>query len=139
MAQVARNLIDPIDGFLRKKQFLVLDRDTKFTEQFRDILNAAGVATLLTAIRAPNMNAHAERFVRSIKGECLDRLIFLGEHMLHRALREFVAHYHAERNHQGVGNQLLQPDRGPTPDGPIARRERLGGMLSFYHRRRRAG
>jgi putative transposase len=140
MAQVARNLIDPIDGFLRKKQFFVIDRDSKFTEQFRAILNAAGVATVLTAIRAPNMNSHAERFVLSIKTECLDRMIFFGERMLRRALAEFVAHYHGERNHQGLDNQLIQSEHVlELLDGSVQRRERLGGLLSFYHKRRRAG
>jgi putative transposase len=140
MAQVARNVTDRIDGFLRSKQFLVLDRDSKFTAQFRAILEAAGVATVLTAVRAPNMNAFAERFVRSIKDECLSRMIFFGEGMLRRALGEFVAHYHEERNHQGIGNRLLRPQAADAQgDGPVVRRERLGGLLSYYYRKRRAG
>ena len=139
MARVARNLTDHVDGFLRDKQFAVLDRDRKFTAQFRAILEAAGVAPVLTAVRAPNMNAFAERFVRSIQDECLSKVIFFGEGMLHRALREFVAHYHEERNHQGVGNRLLRPRAADLGgDGPVVRRERLGGMLSYYHRKRRA-
>jgi transposase InsO family protein len=139
MGRVARNLTDHVDGFLRDKRHVVLDRDTKFTAQFRDILEAAGVAPIFTAVRAPNMNAFAERFVRTIQDECLSKMIFVGEGMLHRALCEFVAHYHEERNHQGVGNRLLRPrteDLGA--DGPVVRRERLGGMLSYYHRKRRA-
>jgi transposase InsO family protein len=140
MAQVARNLVDHVDGFLRHKQFLVLDRDSKFTAQFRAILESAGVATVLTAVRAPNMNAFAERFVRSIKDECLSKMIFVGEGMLHRALREFVAHYHEERNHQGIGNRLLRTRASDNKrDGPVVRRERLGGLLSYYYRKRRAG
>src|SRR5262245_4311855 len=140
MAQVARNLVDTVDGFLRQKQFLVVDRDSKFDAAFRRILNAAGVHALRTARRAPNMNAFAERFVLSCKSECLDRLILFGERMLRRTLISFVAHYHQERNHQSLGNQLIQPEPGvDLLDGPVHCRERLGGLLRFYHRRRRAG
>ena len=142
MAQVARNLTDQVDGLLRGKRFLVVDRDTKFDARFQAAIANAGVALVKTAVRAPNMNAFAERFVRSIKDECLSRMIFFGEAMLRRALTEFVSHYHAERNHQGVGNRLLLPEFGPAPDGDeVVRSERLGGLLSFYQRRhrRRAG
>ncbi len=107
MAQVARNLTDQVDGLLRGKRFLVVDRDSKFDTRFQTAVANAGVALVKTAARAPNMNAFAERFVRSIKDECLSRMIFFGEAMLRRALAEFVAHYHAERNHQGLGNRLL--------------------------------
>jgi transposase InsO family protein len=94
---------------------------------------------VLTVGRAPNRNAFAERFVRTIQDECLSKLICVGEGMLHRALREFVAHYHEERNHQGVGNRLLRPRaESLRGDGPIVRRERLGGLLNFYFRKRRA-
>ena len=96
MAQVARNLVDHVDGFLRNKRFLITDRDSKFTEQFRAILKDAGVATVLTAVRAPNMNSYAERFVLTVKGECLDHLILFGEGMLRRALSSFIAHYHQD-------------------------------------------
>ena len=141
MAQVARNLVDHVDGFLRSKTFLVLDRDSKFDARFRGILKAAGVRVVLTARRAPNMNAFAERFVRTIKDECLSKLILFGEGMLRRALTEFVAiHYHEERNHQGIGNVLVKPSAEPMPTvGAVLRRERLGGLLSYYYRKRRAG
>jgi len=80
-------------------------------------------------------NAFAERFVRSIKESCLNRLILVGEGSLRRAVREFVAHYHRERNHQGLGNVLIFPPRGQTRrDGRIVCRERLGGLLKYYHR-----
>ena len=79
-------------------------------------------------------NAHAERFVRSIKDECLNRMIVIGEASLRRAVREFMAHYHAERNHQGLGNRLISTEQPSVPAcGPVDRRIRLGGMLSFYH------
>src|SRR5262249_38208227 len=140
MAQVARNSTDHVDGFLRCKQFLILDRDSKFTEQFHAILNAAGVHVLQTARRAPNMNSFAERFVGSIKRECLDRLILFGKRMLHRALTDFLAHYHSERPHQGRDNEILRPESAMfLAECPVVRRERLGGLLSYYHRRRRAG
>ena len=81
--------------------------------------------------RSPNLNAYAERFVRSIKDECLNRMIFIGEAALRRAIREFMAHYHAERNHQGL---LIRGEEPSVPAcGPVDRRIRLGGMLSFYH------
>jgi transposase InsO family protein len=79
-------------------------------------------------------NAYAERFVRSIKDECLDRMIFIGEASLWRAVREFMTHYHVERNHQGLGNRLIRAAHSPVPaDQPVERRMRLGGMLSFHH------
>jgi len=138
MAQVARNLTDPFDGFLRGKKKFIVDRDTKFTEVFRKTLAGAGVETVMTAVRAPNMNAIAERFVKTIKDECLSKLVFFGEGMLRRAIAEFVEHYDTERNHQGLGNRLLRP--GPTlpvTEGSVHRHVRLGGLLSFYHRRKR--
>ena len=79
-------------------------------------------------------NAHAERFVRSIKEECLNRVIPLGERHFRRTLVDFIAHYHGERNHQGLENELIDPPRQPHPDGPVRRRQRVGGLLSFYYR-----
>jgi transposase InsO family protein len=138
MQQVARNVIDPIDGFLRGKKFLVVDRDTKFDAAFGAILKTAGVQIARTAFQAPNMNAFAERFVRTIQDECLDRMVFVGEAMLRRALREFVAHYHEDRPHQGRGNEVLRATAPMPTSGAVHRRERLGGLLSYYHRQRRA-
>ena len=97
MAQVARNLTDGVDGFLRDKRFLVVDNDSLFTKQFCGILEDAGVQVVRTAIQAPDMNAFAERWVQSVKRECLSRLILFGERHLRRALSEYVAHYHADR------------------------------------------
>jgi transposase InsO family protein len=135
MKQVARNLTDVNDGFLLNSRYLIMDRDTKYTDAFRGYLDRAGVKPVRCPARAPNCNAFAERFVRSIKEECLDRMILFGEASLRRALREYVAHYHTERNHQGVGNRLLEPLAmvGSSND-PIYCRERLGGMLNFYYR-----
>lgn len=133
MAQVARNLTDELDGFLRGKRYLILDKDSKFTGQFRRILEGAGVAIVQIAHQAPNMNAIAERWVLSAKAECLDRMILFGQGHLERALREFVAHYHAERPHQGIGNELIRgtPSNG---GGDVVQHERLGGLLCSYSR-----
>jgi len=136
MAQVARNLTDRVDGFLRDARWLILDRDTKFTEQFRRILDETGVGVVTTAFQAPNMNAIAERFIGSIKRECLSKLILFGEDHLRRAIREFVEHYHEERPHQGLGNRRIG-DRGEVPlagDGEVIADERLGGLLRSYRR-----
>jgi transposase InsO family protein len=135
MMQIARNVTDEFDGFLRNHRYLIMDRDTKFTGAFRDALKRAGVEPVRCPPRAPTCNAYAERFVRSIKSECLERMILLGERSLRRALREYSTHYLSERNHQGVGNQLLEPRNvvAFAPE-PVQRRERLGGMLSFYYR-----
>jgi transposase InsO family protein len=112
-----------------------MDRDTKYTDEFRDFLDREGVKPVRCPVRAPNCNAFAERFVRSIKDECLDRMILFGEASLRRALREYGAHYHSERNHQGIGNQLLQPvAMANSTDETIQCRERLGGILNYYYR-----
>ena len=99
MLQMARNLTDACDGFLRGAKFLIHDRSTLFTEQFRAILKSTGVEPLRLPARSPNLNAFAERFVRTVKSSCLDRMILIGESSLRRALSEFDLHYHSERNH----------------------------------------
>jgi transposase InsO family protein len=138
MAQVARNITGVEDSWLRRKTLLLADNDTKFTAQFRAILAATGLASVRLPNAAPNSNAFAERFVRSIKQECLDRLILFGEDSLRRVLREYVAHYNGERNHQGIGNELIAPRSGDLGGGGrITVRRRLGGLLNFY--RRKAG
>ena len=136
MEQVARNLTDVSDGFLLNCQYLIMDRDSKYTKEFRDHLDRESVKPVRCPVRAPNCNAFAERFVRSIKDECLEHMILFGEASLRRALRAYVMHYHAERNHQGVGNRLLEPTLATvsSTNGPIQCRERLGGMLNFYYR-----
>ena len=135
MKQVARNLTDVSAGFLLNSRYLIMDRDTKYRNDFRGYLDREGVKPVHCPVRAPNCNAFAERFVRSIKNECLDRMILFGEASLRRALREYVAHYHTERNHQGVGNRLLKPLAiVSSTDEPIQCRECLGGMLNYYYR-----
>jgi putative transposase len=112
---------------------LIWDRDAKWGGPVRDVLQEAGIRIVQTRYQAPNANAHAERFVRSIKEECLDRIIPLGERHFRRAVRECVAHYHHERNHQGLGNALID-GAPPRTVGAIRRRRRLGGLLNYYER-----
>jgi transposase InsO family protein len=134
MAQAARRLTDVVDGFLAGYQVLICDRDSKWTDKFRGLLEAEGVRVVLTPYQAPNANAHTERFVRSIREECLNRLILLGERHLIRALDQFTAHYHRERNHQGLGNRLIVPASRGQVGARIRCHERLGGLLRYYHR-----
>ena len=135
VVQCSRQLTDAVDGFLLGKRFLLHDRDPLFTATFRETLAAAGVETVRLPPKSPNLNAFAERFVRRIKESCLDRLILFGEASLRRAVREFVAHYHEERNHQGLGNVLIFPGGAQTPrHDRIVCPERVGGLLKYYHR-----
>jgi transposase InsO family protein len=135
MNQVARNLTDAVDGVLAGKRYLIHDRDPLFTAEFLQTLEAAGVKSVKLPPRSPNLNPHAERFVRSIKETCLDRMIFLGEASLRTAVQNFVEHYHAERNHQGLSNRIICPEAGHLgASGAIQRRQRLGGMLNYYYR-----
>jgi transposase InsO family protein len=94
----------------------------------------AGIRVVLTPERGPNANAYAERFVRSIKEECLDRIIPLGERHFRRAITEFVEHYHLERNHQGLDNRLITGTPTADAGGRVRRRSRLGGLLNYYER-----
>ncbi|MCH7796927.1 MAG: transposase [Planctomycetes bacterium] len=133
MEQIARNLVDEMAGFLRGKTHFIHDRDPLFTRGFRELLQSAGVISIRLPPRSPNLNAFAERFVLSIKSECLSRLVILGEHHLRRAIAEYVEHYHHERTHQGLGNRLIEGVPELT-SGRVVRRPRLGGLLSHYHR-----
>ena len=135
MAQVARNPTDGVEGFLRSKRYLIHDRSPLFTREFTAILKAAGVKTIKLPPRSPNLAPHAERFVRSIRSECLSRMIFFGERQLRRAVEQFITHYHGERNHQGLDNELIEPGESVgRAEGDIRSRERLGGLLRYYHR-----
>jgi len=115
-------------------QYLIHDRDGKYCPAFQQIIDDAGVKRVPLPPRSPNLNAYAERWVRSVKEECLSRLILFGEASLWHALQEYVAHYHHERNHQGKGNVLLLPPSRADArrTGPIRCRERLGGLLKYY-------
>ena len=135
MEHLARKLTDPVAGGLRTAAHLSHDRDPLYTRVFGEILTGGGVQPLRLPPKSPNLNASAERFVRSINEACLKRVVPLGEAHLRQLVHEFVEQYRHERNHQGRDNQLLQ--RPPPPvntDGDVERRERLGGLLSFYYR-----
>jgi hypothetical protein len=135
MLQAARNLSDSEGGFLRGKKYLLMDRDTKFSEAFRVILEEAGVKAVRLPPRSPNLNPNLERFMRSIKEECLERMIIFGEKSPQNAVADFLAHYHQERSHQGLNNQLLQPGKEVGRIvGDVTCRERPGGMLRYYYR-----
>ena len=135
MEQIARNLTDPEDGFLRGVRYLILDRDPLYTGAFRKMLKDSGVEVLRLPARSPNLNSYAERFVLSAKSECLGRIVPLSERHLRHALSEFVSHYHGERHHQGLGgNLIIANDNAERAEGEVQCRERLGGMLKFYYR-----
>jgi putative transposase len=126
MSQVGRKVTDVMDGILLDKRYLIPDRDPLFTAEFLSLLAGVGVESVKLPPRSPNLNAFAERFVRSIKESCLDCLILFGEESLRTAVSQFVTHYHRERPHQGLGNRLLRPELshlGKT--GAVQRRERL--------------
>jgi putative transposase len=135
MMQIARNITDVDDGFLRGKRCLILDRDGKYSGGFRNVLVREGIHLVRLPPRSPNLNAFAERFVRSIKEECLNRMIFFGQASLRYAITQYMTHYHDERNHQALENRLLRPlDAVGEPYARVKRRQRLGGMLRYYHR-----
>ena len=136
MKQVAKNLTDSIDGFLNDARYLLMDRDTKYSEGFCQILKQENIQCVRLPPKSPNLNAHLERFMRSIKSEALDRMIFFGEDSLRRTTHSFLEHYHRERNHQGLGNNLIDPGEGVgEAHGEILCDERLGGILRYYHRK----
>src|SRR5437867_4654568 len=102
-------------------------------QEFLNMLANVGIESVKLPPRSPNLNAHAERFVKTIKEDCLDRMIFFGEDSLRNAVCEFVQHYHYERNHQGLGNALIMPIKASgEPTGTVQRRQRLGGLLNYY-------
>jgi putative transposase len=136
MMQVVRNLIDSEEGFLRDKRFILMDRDKKYAESFRAMLRESGIDPVRLPPKSPNLNAHIERFMRSLKEECLERLILFGEETLRNAVGEFLAHFHTERNHQGLQSRLIQPGaEAAILQGEVECRDRLGGMLRYYCRK----
>jgi transposase InsO family protein len=135
MQQMARNATSESWGFLDQRRYVLHDRDAKFCSVFRATLTAGGIKPIQLPARSPNLNAYAERWVRSAKEECLAKLVLFGEASLRRALTEFIDHYHGERNHQGKGNLLLFPHHELGQQKPRSRvrcRERLGGLLRYY-------
>ena len=138
MQQMAPNLTDTVDGFLRDASYLIHDRDPLFTEAFEAILRERGVECVKIPAQSPNCNPHAERFVKTVRDECLHHFVIFGERHLRYMLKEFLAHYHRERFHQGLGGQLIENQADSTNEkearGKVVRRSRLGGMLNFYYR-----
>lgn len=132
MKQIATNLIDPFCGFLKDKKCLVHDRDPLFTKDFIQILSSAKIKTVKTLPLAPNLTPFVERFIRSIKSECLDKMLIFGERHLNYIIDEYVKHYHQERPHQGLENNIIEPP--PQGGGDIVCHERLGGLLKHYRR-----
>jgi hypothetical protein len=116
---------------------LIHDRDAKFCLAFQWTIDEAGVKRVVLPARSPNLNAYAERWVKSVKEECPSRQILFGERALRHALAQYNLHYHHERNHQGKGNALLLlpvSSQGGKREGPIQCQERLGGLLKCYYR-----
>ena len=135
MKQIARNMTMEGCGALQDCRYLLHDRDTKYTQSFRGIIASGQVEPLALPARSPNLNAYAERWIRSVKEECLSKVILFGERSLRRALSEYVEHFHAERNHQGKDNILLFPrSANIRRDEYVQCRERMGGLLHYYHR-----
>ena len=132
MNQMAKNLTDPISGFLKDKRHLIHDRDPLYTEEFIKILKSAGINPIKSMPMAPNFSPFVERFIRSIKSECLDRMIIFGERHLQYCIENWIEHYHRERAHQGIDNNIIDPL--PQGEGKIVCHERLGGLLKFYRR-----
>ena len=135
MVQIARNVTMEEWGFLTPGQYLIHDRDGKYCPAFQRIIDAADVTRVPLPPRSPNLNASAERWVRSVKDEGLSRMILFGERSLWHTLQHYVDHYHTERPHQGKGNVILLPAaRRFARASPLRCRQRLGGLLKYYHR-----
>ena len=136
MNQSALEMTSFEDSVLRDCNYVIIDRDSKFTQEFAGVFRNHGVKLIRIPPRSPNCNPYAERFVRSIEAECLDRLIFFGERSFRRALTEYEAHFLRERKHQGIDNRLTFPEESPcSASGRVSKRERLGGLLNYYLRR----
>ena len=138
MVQATRNLLDSTDGFLSTAKFLVHDRDPLFTKTWELLLNSDGITSVAIPAQSPNCNPHAERFIKSIRNECLDHFIVFGEAHLRHLVQQYVAHYKAERFHQGMGGKLLTQNADSANDnstsGTIKTHSRLAGTLNFYQR-----
>ena len=135
MLQWARNLTDAQDGFLKDKRILIHDRDPLFTKKFEGTLRAGGLRALRLPKRAPNLNPYSERFVLSIKSECLDKMILFGERHLRYVIDSYVEHFLTERPHRVLGRRITEPETPMPGEGEVLCRERLGGLLKTYYRK----
>ena len=137
--QVTRNLLDPLDGFLRNASHLIHDRDPLYTETWTALLKSSGVKCVPIPAQSPNCNSHAERFVKTIRNGCLDHFVIFGERHLRYLIKQFIEHYLTERFHQGIGSQIIMPKTISSNDnaalGPIGCQSRLGGLLNYYQRK----
>lgn len=134
MKQIARNLTDCVDGFLKPTKYLIIDRDPLYTRVFREILKESGVNVVRLPSRSPDLNSCAESWIRSVRSECLSRVIPVGEGHPRYLLSEYLIHFHQERNHQGLGNRIIQllVANANASGGVVRRHERLGGVLNYY-------
>jgi hypothetical protein len=136
VAQTCRQLTDDVDGFLKDAGHLIVDRDASFLALREFINNHTETEIVLLPPRSPNLNASMERWFRSLKSECLYRMIFFGRQSLERSISQYVKHYHGERNHQELDNELIDRDDSVgAAAGEIECRSRLGGILKYYQRR----
>jgi putative transposase len=133
MKQVARNITDSEDGFLKDNKYLIHDRDSLYTKEFDEIIESSGTTIIKTSVCAPDMNAYSERFVQTLKFECLNKMIFTSQDQLEYAVSEFMTYYHRERPHQGLGRAMIDP-WPQDEDGEIVEFQRLGGLLKSYRR-----
>ena len=135
MAQQARQLTWKIQTGTVPGRFLIHDRDTKFPAAFDTVFRAEEVTIIRTPVQAPNANAFAERWIRSVRAECLDKVLILGEGHLYRVLTAYVDYFNHARPHQGIDQRCPVPLASTARDGPIERRDSLGGLLHDYYRR----
>jgi putative transposase len=134
VTQITRNVTGCGEP-MSEASYLIHDRDSKYTRDFRNLLKSSGIEPIRLPPKSPNLNAYAERFVRSVKEECLNWFILFGEKSLRHILKEYMAHCHTERNHQGMENVIPFPDERLVNAGKsVQKSERLGGLLNFYHR-----
>jgi transposase InsO family protein len=120
-------------------KYLVHDRDSLYTEKFENTFKDFGITPIKTPPRSPNLNPFAERVIRSIKYECLSNMIIFSEKRLRNILKEYIEHYHFERNHQGIGNEIIESENeilkhSKSSKDPIVKKERIGGLLNYYYR-----
>lgn len=134
MAQQGRNLCDFEHGFLRNCRYLIHDREPTFIHCLDPILHDSGITPKVMPVKSPNLNAFAERFVGSVRRDCLDHLPIFGEKHLRYVLREYVAWYNHERPHQGIDGEYIDKREPYREDGEVAKRLRLGGLLPHFYR-----
>ena len=135
VVQQARNLAMVLEDRIIPVRFLIRDRDTKFTASFDEVFRSEGMRVIKTPVRSPRANAFAERWVRTVRTECLDRFIILGDSHLERVLREYVCHYNRQRPHRGIDLSVPVPCEKIVATPPlqgIHRQDVLGGLIEYH-------